>query len=80
MWPSVSVNRDDRRLEPRRRVLAHGGNTAAAATAVRQITARLIEQHGAAAVRDLADALALELADANCAVATINEGDGNVGD
>ena len=48
-----------------RAVLANGGNTAAAATAVRQITARLTEQHGAAAVRDLVDALARELADAN---------------
>ena len=48
-----------------RAVLAHGGNTAAAAAAVRQITARLTEQHGAAAVRDLVDALARELANAN---------------
>ena len=48
-----------------RAVLANGGNTAAAAAAVRQITARLTEQHGAAAVRDLADALARELANAN---------------
>jgi hypothetical protein len=36
-----------------------------APAAVRQITARLTEQHGAAAVRDLVDALARELADAN---------------
>ena len=63
-----------------RAVLAHGGNTAAAATAVRQITARLTEQHGAAAVRDLTDALARELADANSAVAPINEADGDMGD
>ena len=48
-----------------RAVLANGGNTAAAAAAVRQITARLTEQHGAAAVGDLVDALARELADAN---------------
>ena len=48
-----------------RAVLANGGNTAAAAAAVRQIVARLTEQHGAAAVRDLADALARELANAN---------------
>jgi anti-sigma regulatory factor (Ser/Thr protein kinase) len=48
-----------------RAVLANGGNTAAAAAAVRQITARLTEQHGAAAVRDLVDALARELANAN---------------
>ena len=48
-----------------RAVLANGGNTAAAAAAVRQITARLTEQHGAAAVRDLVDALACELANAN---------------
>ena len=43
----------------------NGGNTAAAADAVRQITAQLTEQHGAAAVRDLVDALARELANAN---------------
>jgi len=48
-----------------RAVLAERGNTAAAAAAVRQITARLTEQHGPAAVRDLVDALARELADAN---------------
>ena len=48
-----------------RAVLAERGNTAAAATAVRQIVAQLTEEHGAAAVRDLVDALALELADAN---------------
>ena len=48
-----------------RAVLANGGNTAAAAAAVRQITTRLTEQHGAAAVRDLVDALARELANAN---------------
>jgi len=48
-----------------RAVLANGGNTAAAAAAVRQIVARLTEQHGAAAVRDLVDALARELANAN---------------
>jgi len=48
-----------------RAVLANGGNTAAAATAVRQITARLTEQHGPVAVRDLVDALARELANAN---------------
>jgi hypothetical protein len=48
-----------------RAVLANGGNTAAAAAAVRQITARLTEQHGAAAVGDLVDALARELANAN---------------
>jgi anti-sigma regulatory factor (Ser/Thr protein kinase) len=48
-----------------RAVLANGGNTVAAAAAVRQITARLTEQHGAAAVRDLVDALARELANAN---------------
>ena len=48
-----------------RAVLANGGNTAAAAAAVGQITARLTEQHGAAAVRDLVDALARELANAN---------------
>ena len=46
-----------------RAVLADRGNTAAAAAAVRQITARLTEQHGAAAVRDLVDALARELAE-----------------
>ena len=63
-----------------RAVLANGGNTAAAAAAVRQITARLTEQHGAAAVRDLVDALAGELADANSAVASTNEADGNGGD
>jgi hypothetical protein len=48
-----------------RAVLAERGNTAAAVAAVRQITARLTEQHGAAAVRDLVDALARELANAN---------------
>jgi hypothetical protein len=32
-----------------------------AASAVRRITARLTEQHGANAVRDLADELALQL-------------------
>jgi hypothetical protein len=63
-----------------RAVLAHRGNTAAAATAVRQITVRLTEQHGAAAVRDLVDALAGELADANSAVASINAADGDEGD
>jgi len=63
-----------------RAVFTHRGNTAAAATAVRQITARLTEQHGAAAVRDLADELALELGDANSAVTSINEGDGTEGD
>ena len=45
-----------------RAVLAHGPNTTAAATALRQITARLTEQHGAAAARDLTDELARELA------------------
>jgi anti-sigma regulatory factor (Ser/Thr protein kinase) len=63
-----------------RAVLAHRGNTAAAAAAVRQITVRLTEQHGAAAVRDLVDALAGELADANSAVASINAADGDEGD
>jgi len=58
--------------DPRRR-----GDTAAAAIAVRQITARLTEQHGAAAVRDLVDALALELAEANSAVESMREADGN---
>ena len=48
-----------------RAVLANGGNTAAAAAAVRQITARLTEQHGPVAVRDLVDALARELANAS---------------
>jgi anti-sigma regulatory factor (Ser/Thr protein kinase) len=47
-----------------RAVLTHEANTAAAATAVREITARLTEQHGAAAVRDLIDALAVELTEA----------------
>jgi anti-sigma regulatory factor (Ser/Thr protein kinase) len=63
-----------------RAVLAHRGNTAAAAAAVRQITVRLTEQHGAAAVRDLVDALAGELADAHSAVASINAADGDEGD
>jgi hypothetical protein len=58
-----------------RAVLAHGRNTTAAATALRQITARLTEQHGAAAARDLTDELARELAAANSAVAWINNGD-----
>jgi hypothetical protein len=63
-----------------RAVLAHRGNTAAAAAAVRQITVRLTEQHGAAAVRDLVDALAGELADANYTSASINAADGDEGD
>jgi hypothetical protein len=63
-----------------RAVLAHGRNTTAAATALRQITARLTEQHGAAAVRDLTDELARELAAANSAVAWINTGAGHEGD
>jgi hypothetical protein len=37
----------------------------------------LTEQHGAAAVRDLVDALALELAEANSAVESMREADGN---
>jgi hypothetical protein len=48
-----------------RAVLAHGRNTTPAATALRQITARLTEQHGAAAARDLTEELARELAAAN---------------
>ena len=60
-----------------RAVLARGGNTVAAAAAVRQITVRLTEHHGAAAVSDLVDALALELADANTTIALINEAYGN---
>jgi anti-sigma regulatory factor (Ser/Thr protein kinase) len=60
-------------------VLAHRPNTAAAATAVRQITTRLTEQHGAAAVRDLIDTLTHELADANSAVASFREADGDGG-
>jgi hypothetical protein len=63
-----------------RAVLAHGRNTTAAATALRQITARLTEQHGAAAARDLTDELARELAAANSAVAWINNGDRTEGD
>jgi anti-sigma regulatory factor (Ser/Thr protein kinase) len=63
-----------------RAVLARGGNTAAAAAAVRQITVRLTEQHGDAAVSDLVDALALELADANTTIALINEAYAEVGD
>ena len=58
-----------------RAVLTHGRHTTAAATALRQITARLTEQHGAAAARDLTDELARELAAANSAVAWINNGD-----
>ena len=61
----------------RNRVLAHGSNTTAAATALRQITARLTEQHGAAAVRDLTNELAGELAVVISAGAWINNGDGN---
>ena len=60
-----------------RAVLAHGRSTTAAATAPREITARLTEQHGAAAARNLADELARELTAANSAVAWINNGDGN---
>ena len=63
-----------------RAVLARGGNTVAAAAAVRQITVRLTEHHGAAAVSDLVDALALELADANTTIALINDAYGEVGD
>ena len=63
-----------------RAVLARGGNTAAAAAAVRQITDRLTEHHGAAAVSDLVDALALELADANTTIALINEAYGEESD
>ena len=62
-----------------RAVLAHGQNTTAAATALRQITARLTEQHGAAAAPDLTDELARELAAANSAVAWINNGNGDEG-
>jgi hypothetical protein len=79
---STSYARDVRKAvrDAVRAVLAHGGNIAGAATAVRQITARLTEQYGAAAARDLADALARELTDANSAVASINEAGGNDGD
>ena len=63
-----------------RAVLARGGNTVAAAAAVRQITVRLTEHHGAAAVSDLVDALALELADANTTIGLINEAYREVGD
>src|SRR4051794_15660895 len=63
-----------------RAVLAHRGNTAAAAAAVRHITVRLTEQHGATAVRDLVDALADELADAHSTIASINAADGDEGD
>jgi anti-sigma regulatory factor (Ser/Thr protein kinase) len=62
-----------------RAVLAHGRNTTAAAAALRQITARLTEQYGVAAARDLTDELARELAAANSAVAWINNGEGNEG-
>jgi hypothetical protein len=51
-----------------------------APAAVREITARLTEQHGAAAIRDLTDALARELIDANSAVAPMNTADGNGAD
>ena len=63
-----------------RAVLAREGDTAAAAAAVRQITLRLTEHHGAAAVSDLVDALALELADANTTIGLINEAYREVGD
>ena len=48
--------------------------------AVRQIRVRLTEHHGAAAVSDLVDALALELADANTTIGLINEAYREVGD
>jgi hypothetical protein len=63
-----------------RAVLAARGDTAAAAGAVRQITVRLSECHGDAAVSDLVDALALELADANITIALINDAYAEVGD
>jgi len=56
-----------------RAVLGHGVNSPAAATAVRRITARLAEQHGASAVRDMADELALHLTEASSAAELINE-------
>jgi hypothetical protein len=48
-------------------------NSPVAASAVRRITAWLAVQHGASAVRDLADELALELAEAASAMAWTNE-------
>ena len=55
-----------------RAVLGHGANSPAAASAVRRITARLAEQHGASAVRDLADELKLHLTEAASAAELIN--------
>jgi hypothetical protein len=56
-----------------RTVLGQGANSPVAASAVRRITAWLAEQHGATAVRGLADELALELAEAAAAMAWTNE-------
>jgi hypothetical protein len=56
-----------------RAVLGHGANSPVAASAVRRITAWLAVQHGASAVRGLADELALELAEAAAAIAWTNE-------
>jgi hypothetical protein len=56
-----------------RAVLGYGVNSPVAASAVRRITAWLAVQHGASAVRDLADELALELGEAASAMAWTNE-------
>jgi hypothetical protein len=53
--------------------LAHGANSADAATAVRHLVARLGEHHGPQFVQDVADELVVELAEATAAIATEDE-------
>jgi hypothetical protein len=56
-------------------VLMHGVPSPDAAKAVRQLVARLTEQHGTQFVRGLADALMVELVDATFAIAKMNGDD-----
>ena len=64
-----------------RAALAHGGNPVAAESAVRQIAARLTDQHGARALSDMIEQLAHDLADVTTTTPSVSGRDGqNVAD
>jgi anti-sigma regulatory factor (Ser/Thr protein kinase) len=55
--------------------LAHGANSADAATAGRPLTTWLAEQHGPGVAGDMSDALVAELAEARATIMTADDGD-----
>ena len=64
-----------------RAALAHGRNPVAAETAVRQIAARLTDQHGARALGDMIEQLAHDLAEVTATIPSVSGRDGqNVAD